>query len=60
MDDQGKIGVIQKDLEGNGKTSPKAENDQKNDVQNDDIDLEDLDFDGLESAKSEGQDEIDV
>ena len=54
MDEDSRIGVLQKDLIGNGQTTKKADK-----VENeDDIDLEDLDLAEMESAKSDGQSSI--
>ena len=54
MDEDSRIGVLQKDLIGNGQTTEKAEN-----IENeDDIDLEDLDLAEMESAKSDDQSSI--
>ena len=59
MDENGKIGVLKKDLVGDGDSSPDAEKAEA-EGKDDDVDLEDLDLDGLESAKSDGQDDINV
>ena len=54
MDEDSRIGVLQKDLIGNGQAVEKAEK-----VENeDDIDLEDLDLAEMESAKSDDQSSI--